>query len=362
MFMRHLFKCTLLLLSILIPGHYAMAQDTLHMEELGQMSRHAAESMSFGNYTDAITTYKLAIKLAPDNKQLYKDLGNAFYRAGRYAEAEETLKPLTGLKGTGPDTYAQLAAAQIAQKKLREAKATAQDALKTFIYSGEIHQRLAQVYTLEGKPEEALNTLLDGLDGDPTCAPCYYDAATIYLDNASPAWGLIYGEMYLGLRRDTTGDQLMKTKLFAGYKALFENIAGDKVPVYGKTDAVAAPTDFITTVQKVYTKLAPVVSDGITTENLTMLRTRFLMDWFSNWNAKYPFSLFTYQDERIRNGYFDVYNEWLFGLADNTTEYNAWNTFHPGDIDRFLDWNRTHRLIPSMLQKYNTRDMSFLKK
>jgi hypothetical protein len=101
---------------------------------------------------------------------------------------------------------------------------------------------------------------------------------------------------------------------------------------------------FESSVLSVYQMLTPVVSDGITTENLVMVRTRFLMDWFRQYGEKYPFTLFSYLDGLIRLGKFEIYNEWLFGAAESEVDYESWNQFHEGDIDRFLKWKETHGL------------------
>ena len=87
------------------------------------------------------------------------------------------------------------------------------------------------------------------------------------------------------------------------------------LPKYDKkNDNTAATNGFEEAVFNTFIKLSPVVADGITTENLTMVRTRFLMDWYQQkYNEKYPFTLFSRQDRMTRDGYFDIYNQWMFG-------------------------------------------------
>jgi len=107
--------------------------------------------------------------------------------------------------------------------------------------------------------------------------------------------------------------------------------------------------------------LTPVVSDGFTTETLTMLRVRFLMDWFAQYDGEYPFAFFTYQQDLIKNGRFDVYNEWLFGAAESETEYRAWNLYHEGDMERFLKWRALHLFVAEAGAFYNEQDLNFVK-
>ena len=162
------------------------------------------------------------------------------------------------------------------------------------------------------------------------------------------------------MSHDTTGDDMLKNKLFKAYKTMFDNFAQGEAPQYGKPVKHAPVNTFEDAVQQVYSALTPVVSDGITTENLTMARTRFLMEWFSAHSKKYPFSFFSYLDNIIRSGHFDMYNEWLFGKAESATEYKAWNEFHEGDMQRFLLWKSANQFIPTGNDFYNERNMDGL--
>ena len=112
------------------------------------------------------------------------------------------------------------------------------------------------------------------------------------------------------------------------------------------------PSTFLDAVEKTYLALTPVVSDGITTENLTMVRTRFLMDWFDKYAGKYPYSLFSYQDYLVKNGLFDIYNEWLFGQAESVVEYNAWKQFHTGEMEFFMEKRQSNSLHPQKSDAY----------
>jgi len=171
-----------------------------------------------------------------------------------------------------------------------------------------------------------------------------------YLGSEHVLWGLLYGEIFLNIEHDTTGDDELKTRLFTGYKTMFDNFANG-IPDRNNTGT------FENAVLRVYSSLTPVISDGITTDNLTMVRARFFMDWFSGYAKKYPYSLFSYQDNLIRSGHFDIYDQWLFGKAEGLPQYEAWNNFHEGDIDRFLKWRSTAKLQPVTADFYNSRDI-----
>jgi len=60
-------------------------------------------------------------------------------------------------------------------------------------------------------------------------------------------------------------------------------------------------------------KQSLVASYGINPETLTMIRSRFILDWYNTNGDKLPFKLFELQRQLLQEGMFDAYNEWLFG-------------------------------------------------
>lgn len=323
--------------------------------EVEQMYRHAEEYVAAGNYKDAITTCKQAILLAPDKSVLYEELGKAFYLNGDFKEAQETLSPLVSRQDADTESYKLLAVSLAATYDYKKAGTTLRRGIEHFPNSGMMYCELGKLYTAERRKEAALDAWQKGISKDAAYAGNYYNAARAYLRSEDVLWGLLYGETYLNLAADTVHEQEMKQLLFAGYKKFFDGIAEKAKTTIGKNKTTEEADNFKDAVIQVYTNLTPVISDGVTTENLVMVRIRFLMDWFDKFGRQYPYPLFSYQDNLVRNGKFEIYNEWLFGGAESPVEYNAWNQFHEGDISRFLQWRVAHRLRPEAGQSYNEK-------
>ena len=351
------FRKILLQCMMLTPVFTTNAQNNLSSPEVTQMYLHAQENIMRGNYKDAIVIYKQAIVLAPDRLILYKGLGKAFYLSGNYKKAVQTLQPLIEKPEADEECYDLLAESQAAQNNIKSAEGVLKKGLSRFPASGLLYHEAGNVFELGKKPDAALHVWVEGIHKDPAYPQNYYNAANAYMGGKDVMLGLLYGEIYLNIVSDTTGEAGFKRMLFAAYKTMFDNIATGNTTEFGKTEEQSPAISFIDAVQQTYRSLTPVVSDGITTENLTMVRTRFIMDWFERYANKYPFSLFTYQDYLIRNGLFDIYNEWLFGKAESFVEYNAWNQFHPGEMNIFLEKKRGHSLTPITTDVYNDQGM-----
>ena len=354
-------RCYKMITLLVLLACSASAQDTTWPSpEVEQMYHHAQQYSAAGNYKDAIITYRQAIVLAPAKIALYKELGSALYLSGNYAEAVKTLTPLTATPEADAETYRLLAAAHAALQDTKAAKAAIKNGLARFPSSGMLYAWQGLVYAMEQDTVAALGAWNEGIHNDPAYPANYYHAARIYLAGTNVMWGLLYAEIYLNITTDTTGNEAMKKMLFTGYKTMFDNIAGPASGNGGRNGKVPAAS-FPAAVQDVYLGLTPVVSDGITTENLTMVRTRFLMDWQTQYAGKYPCALFAYQDHLLRNNLFDIYNEWLFGQAESMTEYNAWLRFHPVEMNILSEKKQAHPLAPLATDPYD-HDSLFKKK
>ena len=57
--------------------------------------------------------------------------------------------------------------------------------------------------------------------------------------------------------------------------------------------------------------------------------------WYQGNGAKFPFRLFDYQQQLLKAGLFDAYNQWLFGAAESLATYDNWSKNHSDQFDAF---------------------------
>lgn len=318
------------------------AQDSLLSVELQHMHRFAETYVKMENYKMAIATYKQLIELSPENIQLKTELGDTYFRSGDYDNAIATLSPLQDLPHVTYKAYEVLAAAQLAQHKDKLSKSTVERGLARFPDAGALYYLKGTTASADNQMAAALQNWFRGIELQPRFAANYKAAALAYLNSSEPLWGILYGETYLAIPHDSTGNAAFKTMLYNGWSAYFEHI----------TDKHQYSTPFEEMVRSTLLQLTPIISDGMSVENLTMVRTRFLMEWSNRYATKYPFPLFTYQEELIRNGLMDTYSEWLLGMAESKSGYEAWNKFHTNDMHRFEKWREEHFMQPAQMTIY----------
>jgi hypothetical protein len=341
---QKLFHCLpALLISISIH-----AQKAWPSPEIETMYRNGEKYISMGNLKDAVITFRQGVLLAPANMLMNRELAKAQYISGDLDGATATMRAYTKSNDASADDscYLILALSESAQLEFSAARKAIKKGLANFPGSGTLFHELGIIYTKENRPEVALGAWIDGIEKDPIYPGNYYEASRVYLNSGSVLWGLLYGEIFLNISEDSIAISEVKKLLFTGYEKMFSKIAEMPRSPSGK--------GFEDVALHIFRQLTPVVSDGNTTENLIMMRTRFIMEWYSMYVDKYPFSLFKYQDKLIRTGHFDIYNEWLFGRVEGTDEFEAWKKFHEGDLERFAQWRLEHP-ITVVGEHYNAR-------
>ena len=353
--MRHLFLLFIFLFITMISN---AQNNEWPSPEVAQMYMQAKEYQSKGAQQESISILQKAIQLAPQVTVLRQDLANSYNRAGNYTAAYQTIQPLLKEATIEENTYyiAGMALQGMGEKK--KAKSIFEKGIKNYPYSGMLYNSLGHYYQNFNDPEFALSSWLSGIENHPTYALNYYDVAKLYATTNQPFWAIIYGEQYLQLISSTTQNDEIRRLLFSAYAKLYNNFFTASANNTQKTNP--SKIDFENAALAILKQLTPVVADGTTTDNLTMLRTRFVMDWMDKYAAVYPFSLFSYQDQLLRDGQFEAYNQWLFGKAENEALYNSWTTFNPDAMPSLNAWMKKNKYNPSTAEFYHSKNVKSL--
>jgi tetratricopeptide (TPR) repeat protein len=318
--------------------------------EVEQLYKSAQASLSAGSYKQAIASYQQAIVLVPDQMILHRDLAQALLLSGNPVRAEQIITPVIEKDGADALSYVIAANVQLALKEEKKARKLLDKGIEKNPQSGFLYRERGKFYEEHGNMPEALQQWVDGIAAEPAFHLNYYDAARAYMQTTNNVWAIVYGEIFVNLERVTPRSAETRKLLLDAYRRFYATPNAD---ISGrKKNASAGPASFEDAVALTLLKLSPVVAEGVNTESLTMLRTRFSMDWMANYAGKYPYALFQKYDDLLREGHFDAYNEWLFGRAENPTQYDAWVKFHPESIPEYEAWYSTHRLQPATTDVY----------
>ncbi len=300
-----------------------------------------------GDYHNAILVLNRAIESDSENVELKKDLAFSYYLSRDYTRALSTIKAINETKKADVQSFQIQGIVHKAIEEKKEAEKMYKSAVKKFPESGVLYSEYGEVIWAKGEPQEAINLWLKGVQVDPNHSGNYYNLSKYYFMSADKIWGLLYGEIFVNLESYSKRTPEIKSLLFEGYKKLFSET--------DLTKGQNTRNDFNNAFLNVMGLNASVVRGGITTDALSVLRTRFTLEWFNRYANKFPFRLFDHHKQLAEEGMFDAYNQWLFGAEENLSTFQKWTTTHAEEYNKFVDFQKGRVFKLPQGQHYQAR-------
>ncbi len=343
---RTLFLNVVLSLSIVI-AQPLYAQDESQFEVV-KMQKNATEAINRGDYNNAINYLSQAIRLAPSDVTLRRDLAYSYYLSGDLKKASSIITEVVNTDAADEPTYQIAAAIEGALGNNSKAKKILNTGISKYPQSALLYNNRGNIFAAEKKPKDAVSNWNKGIEVDPSFAANYYSLAKHYAAD-KPVWTLVYSEIFINLESDTKRTAEIKALLFKTY-AMFFQISDQSLPAFKnekKKNGTTTSTDFDEMYTSIMNKTVGALTNGINTESLIMLRTRFILEWRLNYAGKTPFTLFTYQDKLLKEGLFDAYNQWLFGAVENSSSYSIWLKNNSAIVGKMEKWKQNNPLQPA---------------
>ena len=310
---------------ILFAALTAAAQTATELHET------ARTFMRQGDYANAILVLNRAIKMEPKNIEIAKDLGLNYYFSKDFSKALEVYKPILERPDADDQCFQVAGDIYQAMDDPKEAEKVYKKGLKQFPKSGPLYNELGALLFAQ-KDYSAVKQWEKGIEMDPGFSKNYYNASRYYYFTTDKVWSILYGEIFLNIEPSSVLTPEIKNILLEGYKKLFADADLNKTAV-GQPAFVQA---FLQTMNK-QTNLA---ASGINTESLTMIRTRFILDWYNDFGTKFPFKLFELQRQLMQDGMFDAYQHWIFTAAQNLPAYQNWITVNANEYNELTRFQK----------------------
>ncbi|MBC7451145.1 MAG: hypothetical protein H7259_06620 [Cytophagales bacterium] len=290
--------------------------------------------MRSGDFDNAIIVLSRGFVQDPKKLEMNKDLVLSYFFKRDYVKALDGVKTLIDRDDADVVTYQIAGNVYKALEEAKECEKLYKKALKKFPKSGSLYSEYGELLWAL-KDFSAIEQWETGIKTDPGFSGNYYNAALFYFYAKDKVWSLIYGEIFVNMESFGERGAAMKQLLLQGYK---EKLFVDPDIMKGEEKN---KSEFAKTFLLGMAKQASVANKGVTTEALTMIRTRFILDWYANNAAKYPFRLFDYQRQLLTEGMFDAYNQWLFGPSENLAAYDNWTKVHAEEYNGFNAFQRS---------------------
>lgn len=299
-----------------------------------------------GDYSNAILVLNKLLVQQPNDLELLKDVTFAYYLNREYDKALQTGKPLPERADADVQSYQMLGMVYKAIEERKECEKLYRKGIKAFPASGVLYNEYGEMLWTK-QDYSAIKQWEKGIEVDPNYASNYYNAAKYYFLTTDKTWGLLYGEIFINLDSYSKRTAEIKSMLLEGYKKLFSDADMKK--------GQDLKNEFVKAFVEGMGRQSNIAASGITAESLTMIRTRFLLDWFDKNAGRFPFRLFDYQKQLLKEGMFDAYNQWIFGAAQNLTAFQNWTTTHPDSYTQFTDFQKGRVFKLPTGQYYQTR-------
>lgn len=319
----------------------AIASFSQPEDDVKTMHETAKTFMRSGDFDNAIIVLTRALQKDNNNLEMQKDLVMSYYMKRDYVKALEGVETLIDRPDADVITFQIAGNVYKALEKVKDCEKMYKKALKKFPKSGPLYSEYGELLWAS-KNYNAIDLWEKGIQLDPAYSGNYYNAALFYFFTKDKAWSVIYGEIFVNMESLSERGTAMKQLLLQAYKEkLFAD--ADIMKDQEKTKSEFAKA-FLQTINSQSSQ----ASKGITVEVLTMIRSRFILDWYQNNASKYPFKLFDYQRQLLQEGMFEAYNQWLFGAVENLAAYDSWTKAHPEQFEAFdkFQRNRVFRMPP----------------
>ena len=341
----------LLLLTLFLPLA-PMAQTVVSLNpEARELYTNARNYLQAGDLANAIMVFNHAVQADPENLILRRDLANAYAQQGDLIRAEKTIAPLLKRDDADEATFQIACNIYMNLNKMDEAKEAINKGIDKFPKSGILYANKGDLYTRQKKYKLASETWEKGVEQDPRYHLNYYNLSKVYFFTRNYFWAALYGETFVNLESFSSKTEEIKKLVFESYKFLMAELNNQTLD--GKGDRYAKPSNFEQSCLQIFDRLRPVVTGGINAENMTMLRIRFLLDWNRLYARRFPSELMDHQQRLMLQGYYDAYNQWLFGKLDNARQYKTRTQKNADLMNRFDQYFRNHKLRPREQQYYH---------
>ncbi len=343
--MQHSIKVLVFFLLVITQSVYAQSN-----QELARAKGQAAIKMEDeeGRFDEAIKLLQEAQKLDPDNIDYPYEIAYAYSAQKEYKKASDVLEKLLKHKDVYGRVYQALGNAYDYQGKTDKAIETYEKGLKKFPDAGELYLERGNIDLIKKEYNTALGYYEKGVESDPTFPSNYYWAAKLFCNSDEKVWGMLYGELFMNLERNSKRTAEISKLLYDTYNRgikfnadTLQSISFSKnmtISVDDLKDPEKLKIPFGLGAYEPLLLMAVIPEKAINLSSLNRIRSEFIDRYFKgDSGSKYPNILFDYQQKIKSAGHLEAYNYWLLKSGDEEG-FKKWQKENKTKWDDFIGW------------------------
>lgn len=297
-------------------------------------------------YSEAVRLLQESQKLDPDNITFPYEIAYAYYAQGQYDKAIQQLLPLKEKTGTYARLYQLLGNSYDRNHQGEKAMNVYEEGLKKFPASAELYLELGNMMVKSENYNKALDYYEKGIKANPSFPSNYYWAAKIYCSSQEEVWGMLYGEIFMNMERNSKRTAEVSKMLYNVYKkeitftsetSIGVSFSKNVITINDMADVKKMKLPF-GSIYETLLLLSVTIEKGIDLNSMDRIRQRFISNYFTKDYANdYPNVLFDYQWKIKKAGHFEAYNHWLLMMGDENA-FQQWQNTHKESWETFVKW------------------------
>jgi hypothetical protein len=366
----------------------ASSQAQTARQQANALLQRARALMQREQYDSSRVLLARARSLYPDSYVYDYELAYSYMLQKDYAQARVYAPRMLAYKDSDDGSYQFVGDLYDYNGAFDQAMATYAQGLKKYPKSGRLYTGRGIAQGRQGNWDEAIGEYENSIRAQPEYAGAYFCATPILVDiepfgadiqkpgdfYATPILvdsepqrlhGLLYGELFMNLERNTRRTESMSLTLYQGWN---KAITVDRASLTMRVSLSGNPLD-IPHKELENMKMKSVLpftfqfalalargtdvsllltgpDDQLSIANLLMLRAGFLQLWDEKSQKAYPNVLISYWQQLERAGHLEAYHYWLFSQA-RPQEFEAWLLGHYAEYEDFFNWFNQYPLVLS---------------
>ncbi|MFV0417397.1 MAG: tetratricopeptide repeat protein [Dysgonomonas sp.] len=322
----------------------SIAQTNAEMAK--EKGSEAVRLMDDGHIDRSIELLEEAQKLDSKSMIYPYEIAYAYYLKKEYKDAAAILKKLEKHSEVNDLVYQLLGNSYDLMGNRKEAIKIYEKGIKKFPKSGKLYLEMGIVQLHEDKYDKAIDSFEDGISADPAFPSNYYWASKLFCSSDEEVWGMIYGELFMNLERNSKRTVEISKILFDTYKNEIKVVGDTAVTVsFSKNNIVNIPDNlenfrmpFGIGIYEPMLLLSAAGVKEITIQSLSDIRSRFVDLYYQKgYNRRYPNVLYEYQNKVKDSGHMEAYNYWILMQGDKYECMN-WQMANQDKWNAFIEW------------------------
>ena len=346
--LHHIFYAFLTgLLIITAPLHINAQTDSLQKRN-NELFRKSVHLREVNKIDESSKILDQLVKNSPANMNYIYELAFNYCLKKEYDKAIPQLVAVLEYKNVNDQIYQLLGHIYDIKGQDDKAKQIFQKGLKKFPCSGPLYLEMAMLPIAASQFDEALKYIEKGIEADPSFPSNYYYATKIYCNSDDRVWGMIYGEIFMNLERNTERTLEISKLLYKTYEKSitftsdstcvvnFSDIGSYSLT--GRGEKSKLKMSYGLNIYQPVISMSVIGIKKLDLASICRIRSRFIQYYFSTGvHKKYPVILFDYELAMWNNTLLDSYSYWLL-QSGNEKEYQQWKEKNKEAYQAFMFW------------------------